>query len=1223
MMHQNLINFILLAQSDAVSAVPPAPMPWYQQWYGILAIIVAVVAIPIFLGSRIAEKLRMRDYGWKIAVILFTLIAGLLVVSTGKFQKGYDLAGGISLIYEIDPSYQPSKEDSQDLMNKMIDAISPRIDPAGVMQVTLRKYGERQVEIIIPNVNEEEAAQIKRRISTAGNLGFRILADSELDREIVAQAEASDQSFVADQTVPAQKTVETMQAHLPWIDAAEGADKDVVIDDRVGARWMDVPQDKIAEVKREEKSKGYETRVKDGRYQQLYIIGQVLARWVKVGEKQEAGGKTTPRVARDKYSVVRDRKDGGIDMLVLVDQYDVGGGYLSSARPGFRDGRIAVDFAFNTQGAKLFGALTQQTVEKDRQSNRKHRLGILLDDELLSAPTLNTVIREAGQITGDFSEEEVNWLVGVLNAGRLPAALNKTPISEQKISPTLGAATIEAGEWAIGISLLAVIVFMPFYYRFSGFVACFALLMNLVLVLAVMVAVRAAFTLPGLAGLVLTVGMAVDANVLIFERIREEMDRGAALRMAIRNGFGRATRTIVDANLTTLITGVVLYVVGTDQIKGFAVTLILGIVMSMFTAIFCSRVIFDIWEKKRWITKLSMTRILDKPNFDFLGKQRLAIGCSLLLAIVGIVGMFARGKDLLDIDLSGGVVIEVVFKEANKTEAEIAKTLEAYSNALPEGKKKLTPLSVTGITGGTNFTVETRLDELEPVKKAIQHVFGDALSTNSLSYDPNTIKTIGAAAAGEGSPSGEKLPKDSAAGTNGDTTAKPDETGAKPADSPSADSGDAPNGGATVDESKPSEPGEKSAPNDESKPSDPPSDADGARLDLPPLSLVALAEDAEIDDNTATDADTRVGSETSDDPPSAGADDGPAAETKNDEPAAADGAATEDTKDAGTPATPTPPSTGATPSDKGADKKPAEIDPALQRFAGGSEVQLRFSDKINRPTLKEMLVEILNSKDLTADVELTNREIDLGSLARAKQWTLRSTLSAAQTDSVLKLLKDQLESEPHFPTATTIGGQVALNTQFQGLAAMIASLGFIIAYIWVRFQRISYGLAAVVALIHDVLITLGLIALSTYVADIPAISQALQLESFKISLPVLAALLTLIGYSLNDTIVVFDRIREVKGKSPYLTTEMVNTSVNQTLSRTLLTAFTTWIVVVILYFIGGAGIHGFAYSLVIGIVVGTYSSIFIASPALLWMRKISSAPPATAASAGAKVPVAG
>mgnify|MGYP001548291537 CR=1 FL=1 len=175
------------------------------------------------------------------------------------------------------------------------------------------------------------------------------------------------------------------------------------------------------------------------------------------------------------------------------------------------------------------------------------------------------------------------------------------------------------------------------------------------------------------------------------------------------------------------------------------------------------------------------------------------------------------------------------------------------------------------------------------------------------------------------------------------------------------------------------------------------------------------------------------------------------------------------------------------------------------------------------------------------------------------------------------------------------------------IAALLTSLLGIVAYIWIRFQRVVFGLAAVVALVHDVLFTLGAIALSYWFArgfgidGLVPLFSLLKIDEFKISLPVVAAFLTIIGYSLNDTIVVFDRIREVRGKSPSLSADMVNKSINQTLGRTLLTSLTTLLVVGILYAFGGQEIHGFAFALLIGVLVGTYSSIFVASPTLLWM----------------------
>ena len=198
----------------------------------------------------------------------------------------------------------------------------------------------------------------------------------------------------------------------------------------------------------------------------------------------------------------------------------------------------------------------------------------------------------------------------------------------------------------------------------------------------------------------------------------------------------------------------------------------------------------------------------------------------------------------------------------------------------------------------------------------------------------------------------------------------------------------------------------------------------------------------------------------------------------------------------------------------------------------------------------------------------------------------------------MEALKDDMSQEPVWISSSSVGSRVAEDMIGRAFGALFASLLCIIAYIWFRFQRVIYGFAAVAALLHDVLITLGAIAVSAYLASALGF---LQIDEFKISLTVVAAILTIIGYSLNDTIVVFDRIRETKGKAPRLTGDMINVSINQTLSRTLLTSITTLIVVVLLYWFGGEGIHAFAFALVVGVIAGTYSSIFIASPILLFL----------------------
>jgi len=688
-----------------------------------------------------------------------------------------------------------------------------------------------------------------------------------------------------------------------------------------------------------------------------------------------------------------------------------------------------VNFVFNSRGAARFGQLTRNNLPT-RATNFHRNLGIVLDDELRTAPRLQGAISKRGQITGDFSQEEVDFIISILNAGSLPAALNKVPISQQEIGATLGRETVEKGFLAIVISSVAVLVFMIVYYYFAGIVACLALVSNLVLILGVMISIKAAFTLPGLAGLVLTVGMAVDANVLIFERIREELDRGATVRMAIRNGFDRATRTIVDANLTTLITAIVLYWIGTDQIRGFAVTLILGILMSMYTAIFCSRIVFDVWEKQRWLTKLTMRRLFGQTQIDFLGKRHLAAALSGLMIVIGLAAVMNRGSNLLDIDFTGGTSVTILLDEGQAMEdADVRRALTDQAG--------LDDVTVIGV-GNDNrqYRINTRNRDIEGVEAQIEKIFGDRLKKNSLK-----IVDLATAAAG----------------------------------------------------------------------SEPPAE--------------------------------------------------------------------------------------------GAESAAAESGSARQQVTA----TLEFGEPIKGGTLEE-LMRAAQEQIGTADepFELSNPEHQPGSEQQFRRWTLKTAMDESQTRAVLDEVHAQVARKPVFPSSSNIGGKVAGDTQAQAAYALFASLFFIVAYIWLRFQRIVFGLAAVVALVHDVLITLGMLALSALlVTYFNPLAKVLLIDPFKISLPVVAAFLTIIGYSLNDTIVVFDRIREVRGKSPNLTTDMINASINQTLSRTILTSLTTLLVVLILYLIGGSGIHGFAFALVVGVVVGTYSSIFVASPMLLWMSRMS------------------
>ncbi len=283
---------------------------------------------------------------------------------------------------------------------------------------------------------------------------------------------------------------------------------------------------------------------------------------------------------------------------------------------------------------------------------------------------MNTAISTNGIIEGNFTREEVEFIVQILRAGKLPASLSPQPISESRIGSLLGAATIEKGTYASILSVFVTLSCLLLYYRFSGVVAAVALVLNGLMIWATMILIQQPLTLPGLAGMVLTLGMAVDANVLVFERMREEVAKGSTSRMAIRNGFDRAFTTIVDSNLTTLIAAVVLYWIGTDQIRGFAVALIIGILISMFTAVFCARIIFDISEKIGALS-LSMSdgiawakkSLLGEREIDFMSWQKFNVGVSIVIIIIGLIGLGIRGKNFLAIDFNGGTSATIQLAE--------------------------------------------------------------------------------------------------------------------------------------------------------------------------------------------------------------------------------------------------------------------------------------------------------------------------------------------------------------------------------------------------------------------------------------------------------------------------------------------------------------------------------------------------------------------------------
>ncbi len=311
-------------------------------------------------------------------------------------------------------------------------------------------------------------------------------------------------------------------------------------------------------------------------------------------------------------------------------------------------GQPEIDFELNAQGAEIFSKVTRDNLPKD---GIFHRLAIVLDGELITAPEIHGEIGARGQITGNFEDKEA---FAIANALENPLKAPLITLSEKSVAPSLGEDSIKSGLHAAIYGTLAVAVFMLVYYLLAGLVANIALITNLIILLGVMCSVGTTLTLPGIAGIVLTVGMAVDANVLIYERIREELAKGKSLRGAVTAGYARAFGTIFDSHVTTLISSVILIFMGTGSVKGFGVALTIGVAASLFTALIVTRMIFDFLLDRGWLKTLPMLHFIRATKLDFMKLAKPAFALSWIIIIIGIGYGLHRGKGMLGVDFIGG-----------------------------------------------------------------------------------------------------------------------------------------------------------------------------------------------------------------------------------------------------------------------------------------------------------------------------------------------------------------------------------------------------------------------------------------------------------------------------------------------------------------------------------------------------------------------------------------
>ncbi|HEX5103498.1 MAG TPA: protein translocase subunit SecF, partial [Pirellulaceae bacterium] len=692
------------------------------------------------------------------------------------------------------------------------------------------------------------------------------------------------------------------------------------------------------------------------------------------------------------------------------------------------------------------------------------------------------------------------------------------------------------------------------------------------------------------------------------------MAKGTALRMAIRNGFDRAFVTIVDSNLTTLLTAIVLYAIGTDQVRGFGITLILGILTSMFTAIFATRTILEFGERARFIRKLSMTHFLTNPQIDWCSYLKPALILSSLLIAAGLVATVARGVGIFDIDLAGGSSVVVALKEPlaeDVVRKKLAQEFEKEVDEVTKGRVEfyVHGMEMTGEKPGTVYKVDSSLAEDTKLQRVVREAFltpdgKDGLRTYQVSIGslteepveaPGTPPTIGAppgqepadttqpadkTAEQKSAPAPEPTPKTDKASQPAEPPATQKPAAETPADEnsvekPAEEKSDSKSADKTSEDAdEPSECQEKETSEEtkaEAVPAETPA-ADGKPADAQkaaePAEQPAAGESQPAEKQPAKEKPAKAT---------------PAGTTPAEPPAA-------ETTPAQAPSVESP--SGTTPA------VPAAPKPQVQTTAELNFVNSPISADAVRERIRNSSVAVLN-EEVEADlVTPEDKNWNGRDNSAFERWTVTLPLSKSQAQAVLDRVKSSLAEEVVWQTSSKIGGQVSSDTRWRAVGAIFVSLLGILGYLWFRFQKAVWGIAAIVALAHDALIMLGGIAVSYWLAGPLGF---MQVEEFKISLPVVAAFLTLIGFSVNDTIVIFDRIREVRGKSPDVTAKMINDSVNQTLSRTILTSGTVLITVVILFFFGGPGIHAFAFAMICGVLSGTYSTVFIAAPLVLWL----------------------
>jgi len=988
----------------------------------------------------------VENLGRKLTLIAVLLTLAIVSFIVAKPRMGLDLQGGTRLVYHVDFERaledhlitEDEAQDSQELVRQIIKIIRERIDPQGVLEPQIRPEGSDRIVIELPGAGGEASEPVVGRLQAPIEAGMsRIeLVDEgdvlrgfpsgggvvEIEGELVryesregsllrvarlgrgfaasgAEPHAAGVEVRLSSTDPITPLIENT-GDLQFYIKASSADFEALGTDEQKERdkveaWMAANPDATTLV-------AYNRLAPpEGPPERLL--------WFTFAAKDDA--EPEPLAQRQPTPmIVQENK-----------RWHFSGDDLESVFPAQdKTGFPAVGFAMRVDRQGDFGSFTEKHIDEP--------MAIVISGEIATMPNINDRLPGSGVIEGGmggFTSTEVNDLVTVLRSGSLK--IKPKLEHQERVGATLGEKYVQRGFISFVLGLVVVIAFMLAYYRRLGVFGAISLLANLVLLMGALSFLQATLTLPGMAGIILTIGMAVDANILIYERIREEGLRGRKPMQAAKDGFSNALSAIIDANVTTLITAAILYKFGTGPVRGFATTLAIGIITSVFSALVITRVLVHL-QLERGIERFSMLRLVAETKFRFMARAKAAAAISVVLILAGLA-LFAAldDRDKLSIDFLGGMTMTVRTQEPQSFE-----TMQS---------------AVQGIEGMIGESAE------------VKAILASGTRAGGFNQFRVTFKTEGGAGSGDGIDQGQDQIK-------------------------------------TIMEGKVVEA-------------------------LGPLGADVLERGPREILVTAGEGRGEV-----------------AGTLYFEEPHPV------------------------------ADVEAALAEIPIEGVAGKIE-------KVEGPTAAYRFAGTVGlDKDQRAVEDLVSAKF------KGRRDSNGTTFAWATP----------------IPEVHAVGAQVVTELRDNAVFSILLSLFLVVLYLRVRFAEYSYGLAAVVAVVHDVLITLG------------ALSVALRFDlvDAEISLPMIAAFLTIIGYSLNDTIVIFDRIRENLPRMKGSMTEIVDISINQTLSRTILTTATTLLVVLILLAFNWGSrnvLEGFSFALVIGMIAGTYSTVFIATPVLVWLEQ--------------------